>query len=516
VMLWRPVDDDDDDGASDKIDHWSSERQLDRPSSSSSSTRDADVEGSSPVAVVIAIERRQGCCVELQRMRRSLKKAIESGEYGPDDEGSYPPDQQLIGATIRSLLKKRSSGRPEASSSFSLSPSKLESGDPTATQQHSRPAVRRRSSLEGISACSSLLASRCRYRQQLGLENLVALTDPTGRYVHGETTLDTAAVLLLVSPPPSQQQQDQQQSQSREPHKGHPSGEVNEVDDEVIRRLQRDFVSFFSEGEGSSVPWSSLDLAEGQAHGSVRRSLALQALGNALQVARESCRCDIRVAVASAMRNRDEANKVPWALSALGHHCATSSTCGSVLCCQNLDFSAACWRRCVVPSLLVDVTCASSRPHDAAISAKCLFLLQDLHRRPMMTCSGGGDNVVVAPAVSSPTAAAVAPTCPSSAPATGCPASPPVVAVQPPPTTTHLQPSLHADDCWLCHGHKEALLPYLDRARSYGSRHHRLLESECSRLIRCLQPQHRPHWANATMPREERQPQRSPPEQLAS
>jgi hypothetical protein len=117
----------------------------------------------------------------------------------------------------------------------------------------------------------------------------------------------------------------------------------------------------------------------------------------------------------------------------------------------------------------LDVTNAPCRPHDAALAAKCLFLLQELHRRP--ATSGDAARASVA---------------------AGVPAA--------------QQPAPHADDCWLCHGHADTLLPYLVRARSYGSRHHRLLESESARLIRRLEQQ-RDAGSQSPPPEQQRTPQ---------
>jgi hypothetical protein len=429
--------------------------------------------------VLIAIERRQGCCVELQRMRQALKRAIETGRFPSAAEGKEPlhsagchqpampsssrSSRHSNPMTIAPLIKELYERQQQQQKQQHVHTERV-SAEPGPTQEESQEChegppsaarvqgsgVRRRSSLDGISTCASLLASQCLYKQQLGLENLVAMTDPS-RGVDLETAQDVTDALLLPPPPPPPYHHHQQDRHGHVPTAIPPdSSDYNEEsaddddDDELFKRLQQEFISFFVSSEEAfhdvtqsqafslsvspaPAPKTFPDLTESPLQRTIRHSLALEALCNALQVTKSSaCRCG--------------------GGSGGG---ASSNACAGP-CPQagsRLDFGSDFWRA-VIPALLLDVTHARSRPHDAALSAKCLALLNDFHEHK----TGG--------------------TAPSPQRA-------------PPPSTSS---SRHMD-CLLCLDYVETLLPYLVQARSYGSRHHLLLEREANELILRLQRQ---------------------------
>lgn len=416
----------------------------------------ADDDTSRPGALLIAIERRQGCCVELQRMRQALKLSIETGRFPSAVEGKAPsagchsmPSSHHSPMTIAPLIKElyeRQQAHNEPTSAQSGSepapmPASHDSAHPPSLPLRGS-GVRRRSSLDGISTCASLLASQCLYKQQLGLENLVAMTDPS-RGVDLETAQDVTDALLLPHHTPDN-------------HHGHvptiPSNASSESDDdseeegddELFKKLQQEFLSFFVSSEESfhdvtqsqafsltvspapAAPKTFPDLTESPLQRTIRHSLALEALCNALQVTKAACRC-------GTLMPGSDGNPT------------TNSTCAGpcLRAGAHLDLDSDFWRA-VIPALLLDVTNARSRPHDAALSAKCLALLEDFHQHQT-----SGD----------------------------APSRPPSTS-----SSRHL-------DCLLCLDYVETLVPYLVQARSYGSRHHLLLEREANELIGRLQRQ---------------------------
>jgi hypothetical protein len=424
----------------------------------------ASIADESP-AVLVAIERRQGCCVELQRMRQALKLAIETGRFPSATEGkaasvgchSMPSSSSssrrnpmTIAPLIKELYERQQATGSEPGSApvpAAAAETKDSAESPNSVRAYGS-SVRRRSSLDGISTCASLLASQCLYKQQLGLENLVAMTDPS-RGVDLETARDVTDALLLPHHP------------SHDPH-GHrvpptiPSSSDSsdgdneeEGDDELFKRLQQEFISFFVSSEESfhdvtqsqafsltvspapTAPKTFPDLTESPLQRTIRHSLALEALCNALQVTKTACRCGS----SPTTRAADGTPFTTMGNTACAGPCLRAGA--------HLDLGSDFWRA-VIPALLLDVTNARSRPHDAALSAKCLALLQDLHQHKV------GDDA---------------------------------------PPATPSTPSSRPLDCLMCLDYVETLLPYLVQARAYGSRHHLLLEREANELIGRLQRQ---------------------------
>jgi len=245
VQLWRIDDDDDTEYAS--------------PSSSFSS-------------VVVDVQRRQGCCLETNRLRRRLFRAIETGQL--DDLSSSMGAEYDRGCAAEAAFAAVSdnSGNSDSRSCFDrkVPPlvkmlyrerlSRIPRGK--APETHGRQSC----SEEDIARCEELLRSDCRDQNRLGIESLVFLTrgggDSSLSCVCADTAKDVARTLLYE---PQPQREGNSCCQSlRDAFCGYLRCNVNQLDR-------------FDSGIDTT------DFSDAQ-HRATMHSLALQVLANALKI----------------------------------------------------------------------------------------------------------------------------------------------------------------------------------------------------------------------------------------
>lgn len=203
-------------------------------------------ENESSSKLVVEIERRQGCAIEMQRIRRGLFATFQTGQEPTSCSGSP-------GVTAGGAAPTNSHNRTVCSSIKRQYRERV-------LRKEINDVSRKRSCCEGILNCVRLLGSNCEDQQQLGMENLVCLTGGGGgcscsRAVDEETTREVAEALIYE-------------------------------DDRICAGSLRDSVRVYFQGSdtkfNNGVDSEQLEFAERQ-HFSVMHSLALQALSNALE-----------------------------------------------------------------------------------------------------------------------------------------------------------------------------------------------------------------------------------------
>lgn len=340
--------------------------------------------------LVVGVERRQGCCIEMRRLRRLLKEAVEgntssspsssSSDEAIDRCGSEKMPHFAIGPLVKKLYAQQQiEQRPHHQSgaidsdkdpqqvpetdNFTIATTSTGASSVASTGgagPRNRRQQRRRSSLEGLSSCALLLRSPCEDRQRLGLESLAALTDPTAG-VDPDTAWDAARVLLQLPADDDDHEEDDEHA-SEERHEGGDKDGEDQGDESSFASLSLpdDFLAYFSRPDDALRVYpdddaiESVDLAE-SSRGAVLHSLALEALGHALEVAVHRRPWRRRRASLPSGIDPTPVGKVP-------------------------DWDSDFWST-VEQALWHDIGRAVSRPHDAALSAKCLSFLEEWRRQ---------------------------------------------------------------------------------------------------------------------------------------
>lgn len=186
---------------------------------------------------IIEVERRQGCSVEMQRLRRGLFAAIRSGSQQCTNTtvGSAATIPKYICPLVRRLYNERAIRK----------------------KNESQIDSERRSCREGMSKCRALLQSKNFDQQRLGMEQLVFLTDSSS--IQFRTAEDVSRALLY-----------------------------EEDHCPCAQPMRDEFMKYFGDSNLQliAINYDDIESAEfTEAHMfTVMHSLALEALANALQV----------------------------------------------------------------------------------------------------------------------------------------------------------------------------------------------------------------------------------------
>lgn len=297
--------------------------------------------------IAVQLDRRSGCAVLTQRLRRCLYHYLQQQQQQQHQQeqnqetvlrAQQEQEQQLqrvVCSRIKRLLEDKENQEHVASDGRPASETTT-----TTFRPHGRYQC------ETMARCLSLLNSDCRDERQMGMESLVCLTDPS--MTTRETAEQIAEALILECRPRSNQfrfirlhvlsyvQKREKKRHHNHSHHGLPTAQLNHHRQDVDNNNNDD------DDDDLSVA----AFAE-ENHAAVMHSLALKVVSNALQTLVNSKTDSPQPAI-------PEQPPQPTLLEHSNVWCT------------------------VVCSLARDIKVVMQCPQDAALAAKCLFLLSTL------------------------------------------------------------------------------------------------------------------------------------------
>jgi hypothetical protein len=331
VYLWR-------------VDPEQKNNPQDHDDNNGSDNKNDPKEGSAAQTIAVQLDRRSGCAVLTQRLRRCLYHYLQQPQPQQNQETlllrvQQEQEQQLqrvVCARIKRLLDDKENQEHVASDQPA-------SETTTMTTTSFRPHGRYH--CETMARCLSLLNSDCRDERQMGLESLVCLTDPS--VTTRKTVEQIAEALILECRPRSNQFRfirlhvlSYVQKGKKRQHQNHSHG----LPTAPLNHRQNDGSNKNNDDDDDDL---SVAAFTEENHAAVMHSLALKVVSNALQML-----------VNSKTNSSSQPAILEQPQSALLEH-------SNVWC-------------TVVCSLARDIKDVAQCPQDAAFAAKCLFLLSNL------------------------------------------------------------------------------------------------------------------------------------------